>query len=236
MCQPHGMRRIVHADDRQSTVTPRAIGDGISNDRMVKGNTAPRPGWSLSTRAPPARYPPPPGLLWIGRIDHVDDEQNVIGVTLQWGRRVRVSTTVTSWAGSSPSALAPTSFKRRVGTCVVVPRGVLHGLVSTSPNPVRYLLMLAPGHMSGYFQELVALIDLPARCTSGSRLAVTDRRHPVLPRRGSCRSRSCQRVGPIRAPFPLFQGFASPACDSCRVISGPSLQHAFGPDTHAVSS
>ena len=89
MCQPHGMRRIVHADDRQSTVTPRAIGDGISNDRMVKGNTAPGPGWSLSTRAPPARYPPPPGLLWIGRIDHVDDEQNVIGVTLQWGRRVR---------------------------------------------------------------------------------------------------------------------------------------------------
>jgi mannose-6-phosphate isomerase-like protein (cupin superfamily) len=45
------------------------------------------------------------------------------------------------------------------GTCVVVPRGVLHGLVNTSPTPVRYLLMLTPGHMAGYFEELGALID-----------------------------------------------------------------------------
>jgi hypothetical protein len=42
---------------------------------------------------------------------------------------------------------------------VIVPRGVLHGLVNSSPNPVRYLLMLTPGHMAGYFQELGALID-----------------------------------------------------------------------------
>ncbi len=51
------------------------------------------------------------------------------------------------------------------GTCVVVPRGVLHGLVNTSPNPVRYLLMLTPGHMSGYFQELGALIDATPAAT-----------------------------------------------------------------------
>jgi mannose-6-phosphate isomerase-like protein (cupin superfamily) len=50
------------------------------------------------------------------------------------------------------------------GTCVVVPRGLLHGLVNSSPNPVRYLLMLTPGRMAGYFQELGALIDAtPAR-------------------------------------------------------------------------
>ncbi len=45
------------------------------------------------------------------------------------------------------------------GTYVVVPRGVVHGLVNTSPDPVRYLLMLTPGRMAGYFEELGALID-----------------------------------------------------------------------------
>ena len=45
------------------------------------------------------------------------------------------------------------------GTCVVVPRGLLHGVVNASPNAVRYLLMLTPGRMAGYFQEPGALID-----------------------------------------------------------------------------
>ena len=44
------------------------------------------------------------------------------------------------------------------GTCVVVPRGVVHGLVNASAEPVRYLLMLTPGKMAGYFEELGALI------------------------------------------------------------------------------
>jgi mannose-6-phosphate isomerase-like protein (cupin superfamily) len=44
------------------------------------------------------------------------------------------------------------------GTCVVVPRGVVHGLVNASTEPVRYLLMLTPGKMAGYFEELGALI------------------------------------------------------------------------------
>ena len=42
---------------------------------------------------------------------------------------------------------------------MVVPRGVLHGLVNASTNPVRYLLMLTPGKIAGYFEELGALID-----------------------------------------------------------------------------
>ena len=45
------------------------------------------------------------------------------------------------------------------GSCVVVPRGVIHGLHNASSEMVRYLVMLTPGRMAGYFQELGALID-----------------------------------------------------------------------------
>jgi hypothetical protein len=45
------------------------------------------------------------------------------------------------------------------GTCVLVPRGIVHGLVNTTPYVVRYLLMLTPGGMAGYVEELGALID-----------------------------------------------------------------------------
>jgi uncharacterized RmlC-like cupin family protein len=48
------------------------------------------------------------------------------------------------------------------GTCVIVPRGVVHGLVNTTSEPVRYLLMLTPGKMAGYFEELGALITADA--------------------------------------------------------------------------
>ena len=46
------------------------------------------------------------------------------------------------------------------GSCVVVPRGVLHGLHNASTEAVRYLVMCTPGQlMEGYFRELGALID-----------------------------------------------------------------------------
>jgi mannose-6-phosphate isomerase-like protein (cupin superfamily) len=48
------------------------------------------------------------------------------------------------------------------GTCVAVPRGVVHGLVNTTSEPVRYLLMLTPGKMAGYFEELGALLTADA--------------------------------------------------------------------------
>ena len=45
------------------------------------------------------------------------------------------------------------------GSCIVVPRGVIHGLNNASAEVVRYLVMLTPGRMAGYFRELGALID-----------------------------------------------------------------------------
>ena len=69
----------------------------------------------------------------------------------------------------------------------MVPRGVLHGFVNTSPTPVRYLLMLTPGHMAGYFEELGALIDATPAGTPPSRekwselAAKSDTEFPDLP-------------------------------------------------------
>ena len=44
------------------------------------------------------------------------------------------------------------------GTCVIVPRGVVHTLHNGTKDTVRYLLLLTPGGMEGYFAELGALI------------------------------------------------------------------------------
>jgi len=44
------------------------------------------------------------------------------------------------------------------GTCVIVPRGVVHTLHNGTEDEVRYLLLLTPGGMEGYFAELGALI------------------------------------------------------------------------------
>ena len=45
------------------------------------------------------------------------------------------------------------------GTCVVVPRGVVHTLHNATEEAVRYLLLLTLGRMmEGYFAELGALI------------------------------------------------------------------------------
>lgn len=61
--------------------------------------------------------------------------------------------------GQLTFSIGSEQLQATAGTSVVVPRGLLHGLVNTSSNAVHYLLMLTPGRMSGYFQELGALID-----------------------------------------------------------------------------
>ena len=44
------------------------------------------------------------------------------------------------------------------GACVAVPRGVVHTLQNATQETVRYLLLLTPGRLEGYFAELGALI------------------------------------------------------------------------------
>src|SRR5215213_5763832 len=95
MCQQSRLPWVADVEQREAAVTPGAGWHGVGNDGVVQSVAifAGVPSRRFAAGLPHPRQPPTTDLLWLGRVGHVDDHEDVIGEALELSGDIRIPST-----------------------------------------------------------------------------------------------------------------------------------------------